>query len=279
MDITIIGSGLRVPDQLTIEALEVISNCKVVFTIFHPKNLVIETIDWYKSRSDFKFPETNVICLDDLYESNRLRKENYTDAANTIINGVKEFGTPVAYLTQGNPVNLDQVTAKVIKLSKELGYSCDVIPGVSSIDTMLVDLRVEIAPGLQIFEASCLVGQGLKPDNRLSCIIQQISHFGTNYIIKGRKPKIGYLTPLKDYLIRFYPKEHEVIFVRSRFNADELSRIKIVKIENLDSFHSDDLLGSSLYIPPSEKPLMEKSFADQMTNQHYLEDTFPIRNL
>ncbi len=277
MDITIVGSGLRVPDQLTIEALEIICSCNTVFTIFHPKELIIETINWYKSKSKDSFPQTKVISLDELYQSNRLRRKNYSEAANTIINGVKKYGAPIAYLTQGNPVNLDQVTAKVVRQAKELNYTCEVIPGVSSIDTILVDLRVEIAPGLQIFEASSLVGQRLNPDNRLSCIVQQTSHFGTNFIIKGRNPVAGYLSPLKNYLLKFYPEEHKVTFVRSRFNADELSRIKTVELKNLDNIQSNELLGSSLFIPPSRKPEMDKSFANQMTDKKYLETIFPTR--
>lgn len=272
MDIIIIGAGLKMPEHLTIEALEALCCSKVVFTIFHEVPLVKSTIEWYsKSKHNLEL-EVDVRSLDDLYESNRLRVHNYILAAETIINEVKN-SHPICYLTQGNPVVFDRVTKEVIKRAEKNNYSYTILSGISSLDTVMSDLRQEIAPGLQIYDSSALVGQNLKPNIELPCILLQLNVFSTSFISKNKILKIGTLEGLKNYLLTFYPPSHQMQFVISESNFSS----NIIYSTNLHSLHEVDpkyLSGSCLYIPPLNEPQMDKKFEDTMLSRGFFDQNY-----
>lgn len=275
MNIIVLGGGLRIPDQITIETLEMLSTCKAIFTVYHPKKLVESTIEWYIDITCKKNIDIQVFGADELYKPNTLRENNYELVAKTIIQGVAKFGSPVCYFTQGNPVNYDRVTSLLSEYASKNKYDFVIFPAISSIDTIMVDLQQEIAPGIQIYESSCFVGQDIKPDIRYSCLLLQISSFGTSYILKNRQVGHNSLILLKNYLLKFYPENHIVTLVKSKTNTESIPRMKSVILKKLGEEKLNELIGASLYIPPVNTPLMNQSFANKMTDLKHLNDMHP----
>jgi len=272
MDIIIVGAGLKMPEHLTIEALEALCCSKVIFTIFHEAPLVKSTIEWYAKSKHNSQLEIDVRSLDELYEPNRLRVHNYMLAADTIIKEVKN-GRPICYLTQGNPVVFDRVTKEVIKRAEKNGYSYEILSGISSLDTVMSDLRKEIAPGLQIYDSSGLVGQNLKPNVELPCILLQLNVFSTSFISKSKILKEGTLEGLKNYLLAFYPPNHEMQFVISESNYSS-KIIYSAKLESLDKVDPKYLSGSCLYIPSLNEPQMDEKFVETMLSRDFFDQNY-----
>jgi uncharacterized protein YabN with tetrapyrrole methylase and pyrophosphatase domain len=146
-DIYVLGAGVRVPGHLTLETLDILGRCQEIYTILAPpldKCIPVELVPQLRS-------------LWPLYESGRPRREIYDLEVATVLDAAAQK-RPVAYLAPGNPVVFDSVSQGVIKEGTERGLHVCVIPGISSIDTILVDLNYDVVGGLQIFDASSLVG-------------------------------------------------------------------------------------------------------------------------
>lgn len=243
-DISIVGSGIKFPEHLTLETIAVLEQCKSVYTIASHLSNEENTPPSLKSK---------IKNLWHLYQPDRLRKENYRAMTEAILNAAHQE-SPIAYLAGGNPVVFDSVTQWIIESAKEHNLTVKVFPSISSIDTIMVDLKYEVAPGLQIYDASMLIGLNIEPRVYISCILLQISTFGTSFTTAYRIPKKDFLAPLKTYLLRFYPLNHQVYLVSSAFSNKQTSKIVNISLEDIDDLNFEQIQGASLFIPPVYRP-------------------------
>lgn len=266
-DISIVGSGVKFPEHLTLETIAILEKCNSVYTIAsHLSN----------EQNTPCFLKDKIKNLWHLYQPDRLRRKNYKAMTEAIVNAAHQE-SPIAYLASGNPVVFDSVTQWIIESAEEKNLTVQVFPSISSIDTIMVDLKYEVAPGLQIYDASMLIGLNLKPQIDISCIILQISTFGTSYTTAYRIPQKNCLEPLKTYLMQFYPASHQVHFVSSSFKNIQAAKIVTISLENIDlNFHN--IRGSSLFIPPVPRRNKNLDFLNKMIdindfNINYLLDS------
>jgi len=274
MRIIIAGGGLKTIEHMTIEVLEAMLVSSKVFVLYHDIKVVESLCRWYYESRNYntKFPE--FISLDQFYKKDVLRIDNYNRATSNIINslGSDTIGV-VCYLTQGNPIAFDSVTQILQERAKSNGYTITMLPGISSLDTVLLDLGIEIAPGIQIYDSSCIVGQNLIPRTDLSCILLQLNVFGTGYISKGKKIKTGTLKLLQDYLLQHYPESHKMNIVRSEssFTNGTIYDFTLLDMDKLDQ---SLLYGSCLFIPPLTSPKMSKEFEALLGSQEFFEKNY-----
>ena len=143
----VIGLGVKIPGHTTIEASDAMARCRRIYSI------VQEPPRIWLPRSNLAIPVINLI---NMYVEGAFRMENYERVADTILAALKEKMT-VGYVTYGNPLAYDSVGQKLVRDSRDRGIQCEVITGISSIDTLLCDLGLDMAPGVQIYEASWMV--------------------------------------------------------------------------------------------------------------------------
>ncbi|TVP60094.1 MAG: hypothetical protein EA343_18335 [Nodularia sp. (in: Bacteria)] len=267
-DISIVGSGIKFPEHLTLETIAILEKCRSVYTIANHFSNEKNTPPSLKRK---------IKNLWHLYQSDRLRRENYKIMTEAILNAAHKE-RPIAYLAAGNPVVFDSVTQWIIESAEEQNLTVKVFPSISSIDTIMVDLTREVAPGLQIYDASMLVGLNLQPRPDISCIILQISTFGTSYTTAYRMPKNNFLNPLKNYLIQFYAASHQVYFVSSSFSSTNTSRILTISLEDLDSINPEQIRGASLFIPPLHKPYENSDFLSIMRDSNNFNSNYLIES-
>lgn len=86
------------------------------------------------------------------------------------------------------------------------------------------------------------------------------------------------LEQLCEYLLKFYPKSHEISLVRSRTNPDTLGKIVSIELDDLSRIDISVLLGSSLFIPPLTNPKMSDNFLIQMNDTKHLNEIYPLKN-
>jgi hypothetical protein len=234
----VIGAGVDPVRHLTIEAIEFLGCCKEIWT-----NVPIEVFR--------RLPETlapAVRSLKPFYKDNQTRRQNYTDVTLHILARAAELGV-VGYLTQGHPMIFDSVAFNLFHHGTAQSLQVNLVNGVSSIDTVLLDVRFDPGGGLQIFEATSFVRNKLKFDTRAALLLFQPSVFGMNtprLTANAPHPNLG---NLRDALLAHYPASHIASFVRSATSFNPPFMIN-VEIGALDTVAPSATLASSLFIGP-----------------------------
>jgi uncharacterized protein YabN with tetrapyrrole methylase and pyrophosphatase domain len=234
----VIGAGVDPPRHLTIEAIEALGDCKEIWT-----NVPVEV---FRRLPENLMPA--VRSLKPFYKDNQTRRQNYADVTQHILARAGELGM-VAYFTQGHPIIFDSVASNLYNGGAAQRIRVEVIGGISSIDTVLLDVRFDPGGGLQIFEATNFVYNKLKFDTRAALLLFQPSVFGM------RTPRLTANAPhpkledLRDALLLHYPANHTATFVRSATSFNPPFKIS-VEIGKLDSVAPSATLASSLFIAP-----------------------------
>ena len=90
------------------------------------------------------------------------------------------------------------------------GLDVRLLPGISSLDCLWCDLGIDpAAAGCQIYHATDLVLEARRPDTAATLILLQISVIGQPAHLA--QPDWSRLPVLVDYLLAYYPGDHEVI--------------------------------------------------------------------
>lgn len=246
----IVGLGVSVPDHTTLEAVAALGKCDHIFT------LVQQPPSAWLPRGAQQVPVTNLLGS---YVEGALRNDNYDQVSRRIFSALESHQT-IAYVTYGNPVVYDSVTHLLIGLAAQAGVQSRIVTGVSSIDTLLCDLQVDMAPGIQIYEASWVVAAEMQLNVSAAVILVQMGLFGTLRAQYRQRPTARSLQPLCDYLYAFYPPTHQVALVYSGSSPGS-AKVRRLALGDLPNLGEAELLGGSLYIPaltpsmPSEERL------------------------
>jgi uncharacterized protein YabN with tetrapyrrole methylase and pyrophosphatase domain len=193
-------------------------------------------------------PSLDVVNAFALYEEGAVRSDNYERVTKTIL-GAFQAANNVGYVTYGNPLAYDSVAQSLVLSAPRQGIDTIVVPGISSIDTLLCDLRTDMAPGIQVFEASWAVAANIQLDVGTAAILLQLGTFGSlRAHYRDRRPAES-LAGLMNYLAARYGPDHRVALVQSS-GGPRSARIRHVEIRNLCDVAISDYLAASMYIPP-----------------------------
>ncbi|MER7273756.1 SAM-dependent methyltransferase [Dactylosporangium sp. NPDC000244] len=264
VDVYVCGSGVRLPDHLTIEVLRALDACSTIFSIW-PDGYQVLLPEGLRARFRSLMP---------LYRPGELRDDTYALQVDAIVSAARA-DPPVAYLTPGNPMVFDSVAQGLLAAGDRLGLSIEILAGVSSIDTILVDLRRDAAPGLQIYEASTLLIYQLQPRTDIACLLMQPNAFGTVFVASDRQPTALALRPLRDYLLRFYPAEHLVWYVSSSMAGSREPQLDCFVLGDLGGTESaPQEPGRSLYLPPARPLAIDAQYADGLADPRRLTEPY-----
>jgi uncharacterized protein YabN with tetrapyrrole methylase and pyrophosphatase domain len=234
----VIGAGVDPVRHLTIEAMRFLGACKEIWT-----NVPIDVFRRLPGNL-----EPAVRSLKPFYKDNQPRRQNYADVTRHILARAGELGA-VAYLTQGHPIIFDSVATNLYRDGAAQGRTVTFVDGVSSIDTVLMDVRFDPGGGLQIFEATSFVYDKLKFDTRGALLLFQPSVFGMPTPRLTANAPHPDLRLLRDTLLEHYPANHIATFVRSATSFNPPFMIA-VEIGALDTVAPSATLASSLFIAP-----------------------------
>ena len=120
---------------------------------------------------------------------------------------------PVTFAIHGHPLVAAHPPFLVLELAKALELAVEVLPGISAIDTILADLRLDpVVHGVQMYEATDLLlrRRPLQPD--VPAIIWQIGPLETA-LHSDRVSKPERFTRFVGHLRQFYPARHEVVAI------------------------------------------------------------------
>ena len=237
----LIGLGIVVPGHVTFQASHAMSQCAEIYSIVQePAQL------WLPPGAFGKIKVVNVL---EWYVENKIRTQNYENVARSILKAVVP-NRNIGYVTYGNPMAYDRVAQNLVEYSREGKFTVQVIPGISSIDTVLCDLGFDIAPAIQVFEASWLVACKIHPRVDMPVLLMQVGAFGSLRTHYSKRHDGSSLTDLIKHLSPFYPSSHLTYLVRSTTREDQRAGVCEVTLSNLCRVTAEQLSGASLYIPP-----------------------------
>lgn len=255
-DIGIVGTGIVGTHQLTREAEEVVRRSKRTFVI----------------DSGYGIPEyLATLCpvvteLGPLYKPGRNRLPTYRNMAAEVVSAAVA-DPPVCLATYGHPWVYCYPTTLITRAAPLLGLHVEVFPGVSAFDTLLVDLGTDIAfNGVQMYEATDLLLRRRPLQTDVTCIIWQPTVVGDPTC-----PADAYTAeqfrPLQDYLLRFYPADHEASLVATKTFPLMRSVVQRLRLGDL----AMELAGApgvgTLYIPAvSSRPVEDMELLEVMLN-------------
>src|SRR5258708_9806433 len=164
-DIAIVGLGIVGVHQLTREAEETIRRCRHTFVIDSGFGVVsyLESICG------------RVTSLIPFYEKGKERLPTYRRMAAEVINaGIA--GSPVCFATYGHPLVYCYPAVLIQRAAKLLDLRVETFPGISSLDTLFVDLGIDVATdGLRMYETTDLLLRRRPLQNDVPCILWQVN--------------------------------------------------------------------------------------------------------
>jgi uncharacterized protein YabN with tetrapyrrole methylase and pyrophosphatase domain len=254
-ELFIIGLGVSIPEHVTIQAARALAKCIKVYSIVQePPSL------WLPPDCLEKIEVVNAL---ELYEEGNLRTDNYQHVARAIVGALCK-GKSLGYVTYGSPMAYDRVAQNLIEYAAESRFRFQIVPGISSLDTVLCDLHVDMAPAIQVVEASWLFACQIQLHIGIPVLLVQVGAFGSLRTHYRKRSDGASLAELIEYLYNFYPRSHPVSLIRSTGQEGEPARIRHVALERLSAVTADDLSGASLYIPALTQLRPHKALISKM---------------
>ena len=134
--------------------------------------------------------------------------------------------------------------------SKRRGWRCVVLPGISSLDTLCIDLNIDYGEGLQVHEASDLVENEQLLNPHIHTLIFQIAEFNCYTTSDTPSTEVGRFKPIERYLMKYFPADQPIIIAFSDDGDGSGAFLLKSRLRKLDSLRRRIFLGTTLYIPP-----------------------------
>lgn len=245
-DIHLVGYGMRLPNDLTLEALAVLKRCNRVFGM--PP----------LSAPDFGLPQMENLFT--LYGPDKNRQDTYQEWLDIVLDAAATE-PPVALATYGSIMVGALVSHRVLAQAPSRGLSVHVTSAASHLDGLWAHLNIDPFYGVEVWEATLLVCRDIRPNVRAHLILPQAPVFGVQH---GPDTRSGIhmrtsttITELRDHLLQFYPGDHRVCYVHTGSGTSTAeSRAQTLPLAELDHPGADPM--STLVVPRfSEDPRLD----------------------
>jgi uncharacterized protein YabN with tetrapyrrole methylase and pyrophosphatase domain len=258
-DIGIVGIGIVGTHQLTREAGEVLQRSRHAFVV----------------ASGFGIPQhIETLCprvtdLSSMYEPGMDRLPTYHRMAAAVLSAALA-GPPVCLATYGHPLVYCYPTTLICRAAPLLDLHVEVFPGISAFDTLLVDLGVDIADsGIQMYEATDLLLRERPIQCDVACVIWQPTVVGDPTCPSGPYGSRQF-EPLTNYLLRFYPADHQVKMVTTKTHPLLRSEVESFRLGDLATTLEGAPGVGTMYIPPlNERPVEDSDLLEVMEAQRH----------
>lgn len=240
-DIYLLGSGMCSFLDITLSTQDILRRCAEVYSLHD-----LPSLERYLAKVCRK--TRNLLPV--YYRDGRERAEIYHDVARHVIDAAQRE-RPVALLMHGHPLVYSAISRLIIDGAAHGGLQLEVLPAVSSLDRMFVDLRLDIAVhGVQVYLASMAVERNIPLNPGADCILFQVGHLFSHLSQRLVPTAPEEIDPLSTYLRRFYPATHLVQVVECAVELGVQGRVTPSSIAELSAHHQAFNYNASLHIPP-----------------------------
>lgn len=259
-DVYIVGLGISIVQHMTREVEDAIRRSRAVYYVAGGP-AVHEFLESLCPR---------VVNLHVEYKEDGDRLKTYDRMSSIIVDAALDH-PPVTFAVYGHPLIYAYPPQQVLLAAKFCGLRAKVLPGISALDTIFVDLALDPSiQGLQMYEATELMirGRPLQPD--VPCLLWQIGSVETNlYSTATSKPER--FRRLKEYLLQFYPLEHIVTTVYSSSHSHMSSLLESFPLGEIEQKAPGLHQSLTLYIPPiGVRSVADEVMVDRLVDPKYL---------
>jgi uncharacterized protein YabN with tetrapyrrole methylase and pyrophosphatase domain len=257
-DIYIVGLGIVSVHQITHEAEAAMRRSREILYV----------------ANDFGFAEylpqlcAHVTDLSTAYQEGEDRINAYNMMTAKVIEAALDH-PPVTFALYGHPLVFALPPFQILKVASLLGLRTKVLPGISAMDCLFVDLKLDPAEGLQMYEATDLLLRQIPLQPDIACLIWQIGAVETRlYSRSTSKPERFSRT--KNYLLKYYPPEHKVTAVYSSSFPLVPSQLTTLALKDMEMYAEDLSSGVTLYIPPVQvRPIVDHELLKDIDSMLY----------
>lgn len=264
-DIIIAGLPIGGFNRTTPETLQAFKTARVLFDLTSNARL-------------FRRFCKQVVNLDKEYWTGELDEVVY-ERITTMVLDAARTGAGVVLVVDGHPAIYQDLSLDLLRRGKRRGLNVRILPALSCIDLMIASGELPLdAHGLQILEATSIVGLNTRINPFLDLLIMQIGWFGTSLLYEVLQNTKGRFKPLITYLTQFYPGRHRVKLLRVSTPATSRSRSLVFPICSLDKFHKSITTDTTLFIPALDDDYsFNEKFRKQTENKNYLASIARLR--
>jgi siroheme synthase len=199
--LTIVGTGIAAPGQVTVEVRSAILYAEVVFS------LLADPL----SRAWLTELRPDAIDLSEEYAAGRPRLETYRRIVDRIL-GPARSGKRVCAAFYGHPGVFAIPAHEAIRTARREGISARMLPGISAEDCLIADLGVDPGTaGCQSFEATDFLVRRRRFDPTAGLILWQVGVIA----VEDHRDELLWncdgLRVLVEVLLESYPPDHEVV--------------------------------------------------------------------
>jgi hypothetical protein len=178
------------------------------------------------------------------------RLSKYNRIAALVIDAALDH-PPVSFAVAGHPQVFVYPTQQILAVANYFGLRVKVLPGISSLDCMIVDLGIDPGnQGVQMFETTALLLQQHPLYNDVPCFLWQVGAVETRLFT--RAPSVPErFARLQKHLVKYYPAGHMVKVIYSSSHPLAMSTMLEFRIDELHLHAIHVHPGATLYIPPA----------------------------
>ncbi|HMD98387.1 MAG TPA: SAM-dependent methyltransferase [Terriglobia bacterium] len=240
-DLWIAGLGVRAVNQVTREVERALRASREV--------LYLDAGVATKPYLEGLCPEITSL-FEQSYSEDRPRINAYAHMAICVIQAALEH-PPVTFAIHGHPLVAVHAPFLVLEMAKALDLQVEILPGISALDALLADLRLDpVVHGIQMYEATDLLLRRRPLQSDVAAVIWQIGPLETG-LHSQRISRPERFSRFIAHLRQFYPARHQVVAiycsphplmppVMLRFALEDMG-------QQAEEIHS----GFTLYVPPA----------------------------
>jgi precorrin-3B methylase len=260
-DVFIAGLGLQTATQITREVEQAIRDSREV--------LYLDTGVATRPYLDALCPRVTSL-FEESYREERPRVNAYEHMAIRVIEAALDH-PPVTFAIHGHPLVAAHPPFLVLELAGAMGLRVAVLPGISAIDAILADLRIDpVVHGVQMYEATDLLLRRRPVQSDVPAIIWQIGPLETG-LQSQRVSRPERFSRFIAHLRRYYPAQHEVVAIYCSPHPLLPPSILRFALEDMGDYAPEIHSGFTLYVPPAVgRPVQDCELAQNLYSLDHL---------
>lgn len=235
--INIVGCGVNVLDHLTLNAITVLGHSELVLALV--TNAEIEILSKYC---------LNIINITPLYKDGDKDTENYYRIYKNTLSHLNHFNN-ISLLVPGHP-RLGVTLTQLFEIQSEKNnYTINVIPGISSFDTMLNDLKIDpLERGSIIIDVNRVLLFDYPINTSLDHFFYHICSIGNIKTEFSNPNDNNRVSLLKKHLLKFYSPEKKITMIQSQSLDSTKMQLTESTLEDINLLLYDVNFSCSLFI-------------------------------
>jgi len=187
--------------------------------------------------------------FDESYARDAPRARAYHHMAVRVVEAALDH-PPVTFALHGHPLVGVLPPFLVLELAAALDLGVTILPGVSALDALLADLRLDpVVYGIQMYEATDLLLRRRPLQSDVPAILWQIGPIETCLHSQAVSLPARFAR-LIAHLRQFYPARHEVVAIHSSPHAIMPATVFRFALEDMGGHAAEIHAGFTLYVPP-----------------------------